>query len=61
MARQLFLLGKNDLLKAASESRNGRRLLVNPDLRDDVALCLQRDIYNFAAALQSDGKIRIVK
>ncbi len=59
MARQLFQLARNDLLKAASGSRNGRRLLSKTDLRDDVPFCLQRDCFNFAAALQPDGNIRV--
>jgi 2-phosphosulfolactate phosphatase len=57
MARKLFQSAAGDLLKAASESRNGRRLLANADLRDDVAFCMQRDVWNFTAALQKDGRI----
>jgi 2-phosphosulfolactate phosphatase len=57
MARQLYLLGKNDLLAAVSNSRNGRRLLSVPDLRDDVAYCVQRDIFSLVAELGNDGTI----
>jgi 2-phosphosulfolactate phosphatase len=57
IARKIFQPAENDLLKAASESRNGRRLLGNPDLRDDVAFCLQRNIFQFAASLRKDGKV----
>ena len=31
-----------------------------PELRDDVAFCLQRDILEFAASLEEDGTIRRV-
>ena len=58
MARQIFIRGQNDLLKAASEARNGKRLRANPDLQDDVAFCMQRDTCNFAAALEADGAVR---
>lgn len=58
MARELFLSAQTDLPAAASRSRNGRRLLGIPELRDDVAFCLQRDTCNFAASVQSGGKIR---
>jgi phosphosulfolactate phosphohydrolase-like enzyme len=56
MARQLFQFAKNDLLQAAAQSRNGQRLLARPELKDDVAFCLQRDIFDFVAAMR-DGKI----
>jgi 2-phosphosulfolactate phosphatase len=58
MARHLFASAKTDLPQAASQSRNGRRLLKNPELRDDVAFCLQRDLHQFAAGLQSDGRVK---
>jgi phosphosulfolactate phosphohydrolase-like enzyme len=38
-------------------SQNARRLMSNPELRDDVPLCLQRDTVNFIAELK-DGQIR---
>lgn len=59
IARKIFQSGESDLLKAASEARNGRKLLSHPDLRDDVPFCLQRDNCNFAAALQTDGRVII--
>ena len=58
MSRQLFQLAQNNLLNAAQQSRNGRRLFSRPELREDVAFCLQRDIYNFVAMMQPDGIIR---
>ncbi len=61
MARQLFQLAQADLPKAAGASRNGRRLLSQPELTADVAFCLQRDVFDFAAALQSGGRIEVVR
>ena len=40
-------------------SENARRLLAIPELRDDVAFCLQQDIFDLVAALGRDGNIRI--
>ncbi len=39
-------------------SLNARRLLANPDLAPDVALCLQRDTIELNAALMRDGSVR---
>lgn len=60
MARQLYILAREDMEKAILLSQNARRLLANPDLRDDVPLCLQRDTVGFLAEMV-DGKIRRVK
>ena len=56
MAHQTFQLARGNLLAGASQSRNARRLLANPKLKDDVAFCLQRDIFDFVAVMR-DGKI----
>ncbi|MGC3958174.1 MAG: 2-phosphosulfolactate phosphatase [Verrucomicrobiota bacterium] len=60
-AAKLALLAYRDaapqLTAAIGNSQNGARLLANPDLRDDVAFCLQRDVYPLVAALGRDGKI----
>jgi len=58
IARQLFRREQNDLTAAMSRSRNGRRLLGNPDLSADVAFCLQRDQFNLVAELGTDGGVR---
>jgi phosphosulfolactate phosphohydrolase-like enzyme len=42
------------------DSENARRLLANPDLRDDVALCLQRDTCWLVARMKTDGVIQCV-
>lgn len=60
IARQLFDVFGADLGGIARLSRNGRRLLSLPELRDDVAFCLQRDRFDLVAALQRDGTVRRV-
>lgn len=57
MARQIYLSSQADLISAMRFSRNGRRLMQNPDLSGDVQFCLQRDTLNFVAEMQ-DGLIR---
>jgi phosphosulfolactate phosphohydrolase-like enzyme len=59
MARRLFRLEQDDLLAAIAQSRNGRRLMSNPDLRDDVPFCVQRDLFGLAAEMGKDGLVRI--
>ncbi|HHY87289.1 MAG TPA: 2-phosphosulfolactate phosphatase [Verrucomicrobia bacterium] len=61
IALDAYAAAEGDLLRAASRSRNGRRLLANPDLREDVAFCLQRDVFDFAAALDAEGVVRRVR
>jgi len=61
MARELYRMARSNLLAAASRSRNGRRLLGVPELRDDVPFCLQRDAFDFAAALREDGTLEVVR
>ena len=56
-ARSLFLLEQVGLLAALSSSRNGRRLLGQSGLRDDVAFCSQRDCFPLVAKLQRDGAV----
>jgi 2-phosphosulfolactate phosphatase len=58
MAHEIYKAAQTSLLETASQSRNGRRLLSIPELRDDVAFSLQRDIYNLSAELKADGKVR---
>jgi 2-phosphosulfolactate phosphatase len=58
MARELYVVAEKDVLAAASKSRNGMRLSGMPELRDDVAFCVQRDVFGFAAELGKDGRIR---
>jgi 2-phosphosulfolactate phosphatase len=60
LARRLFALEAPDLAAAFRRSRNGRRLLTIEELRDDVAFCAQRDCVNLAAAMDRDGKVRVL-
>ena len=60
MALNLFRIAEKNLLTEASKSRNGARLSAIPELRDDVPFCVQRDVFNFIAALNGDGKITII-
>jgi len=58
IARRIYPLLQFNLLDAMKSSRNGRRLLGNPDLRDDVWLCVQRETVSFVAALFPGGTVR---
>ena len=58
IARRIYPLMQFNLLDAMKHSRNGRRLLSNPDMRDDVWLCLQRETAPFVAALMPGGTVR---
>jgi 2-phosphosulfolactate phosphatase len=58
IARRLYPLMQYDLLGAMKHSRNGRRLLANPELRSDVWYCVQRETLPFIAELQADGSVR---
>ena len=58
IARRLFRLEQNDLLAAVAQSRNGRRLMAQPDLREDVAFCVQRDLLGLVAEMGKDGLVR---
>lgn len=59
MVRRLFQAAKTDLPGAAMTSRNARRLLGNPDLKDDVAFCLSQDRFDITPALDAEGKARM--
>lgn len=58
LARRIYPLMQNDLVDAMKSSRNGRRLLAIPELRDDVRLCMQRETIPFAATLMPGGAVR---
>jgi 2-phosphosulfolactate phosphatase len=58
VARRIFRETQKDLLDAIRHARNGQRLLENPDLRDDVAFCLQRDCFDLVGLMGRDGIIR---
>jgi 2-phosphosulfolactate phosphatase len=55
IAREIYRVGATDLAAALQQhSRNARRLLARPELRDDVPFALQRDTVSFVAELK-DG------
>jgi 2-phosphosulfolactate phosphatase len=58
LARKLWRQEKSNLLAAVSESRNARRLLAMPELRDDVAWCFQRDVFPIVAQLHPDCLVK---
>jgi 2-phosphosulfolactate phosphatase len=58
IARQSYLQMEPDLAAAIGRSKNGRRLLALPELRDDVAFCARRDVFNLVAAMAADGSLR---
>jgi 2-phosphosulfolactate phosphatase len=58
MALKLFQPVRDNLLTAAADSRNGRRLLANRNLSDDVAFCTRCDVFTFAARLDPEGRIK---
>lgn len=60
LARETYQRGAADLLNAVTAANNARRLLALPDLRDDVAVCLQRDTADVLAELGADGAVRLV-
>jgi len=49
---------KSNLSAAIARSQNGRRLLAIPELCEDVAFCLQRDIFPLVAKMEAHGAIR---
>lgn len=57
MARLLYQDSATDLMRAMQHARNGRRLLENPELRDDVAFCMRVNAMNVAAVLQKNGAL----
>jgi len=57
IARRIYPLMQMDLIGAMNHSRNGRRLLSNAALRNDVWFCLQRETLNFLAECK-DGTVQ---
>lgn len=58
VARQLYQQHAKDLPAAIKYSRNGRRLVTFPELRGDLAWCLQRNVFPVVARMEKDGKIK---
>jgi len=59
IARKLFRQERQDLLAAVSQSRNGRRLLSIPELREDVRFCVQRDVLSTVPEMDKDGQVML--
>jgi phosphosulfolactate phosphohydrolase-like enzyme len=57
MAMNLFLEVR-DLNLAMSQSRNGRRLMSRPELKDDVVYCAKQNIFDLVARMGKDGWVR---
>jgi len=60
VALSAFTQAKPDLDRILRGSVNARRLLSIPELHDDVAFCLQRDVVDAPAALGRDGAMRLI-
>ena len=59
IARETYLSAQRDPASALQHSRNARRLLANPELRDDVAFCWQRDVLDVIAELRNGAVERL--
>ena len=58
VAGAAWQMARDDLPAALARARNGRRLLSQPELRDDVAFCAQRDTLPFVAMMDAVGCVR---
>lgn len=58
IARQTYRQAGNDWVAVFSGSKNARRLLAIPELREDVAFCRQNDIFDLVAEMKTDGALR---
>lgn len=59
VALAAFQQARGDFAGAASRSENARHLLEIPELREDVAFCLRRDVYNLVAGIKG-GEMRVL-
>lgn len=57
-AMRAYREARLDLFGAISRSQNGRRLMANAQLRDDVEFCLRRDVCELVALFGADGVVR---
>ena len=55
IAHKLFRYHKEDLLSGVSRSRNARRLLAHPELKEDVSFCVQRDVLTTVPEMNTNG------
>lgn len=57
-AARVYREARLDLFGAISRSQNGRRLMANAELRDDVQFCLRPNACELVALLGADGVVR---
>lgn len=61
IAVRLFQMERKDLKGALGQSRNGRRLLANPELREDIEICARLDSLPTVVRMRrEDGTMRQV-
>src|SRR5205814_7703453 len=58
IARRIYPLMQSNLLDAMKQSRNGRRLLAMPGLREDVWFSVQRETVAFTAQMRQADAVR---
>ncbi len=58
IARRIYPLMQSNLLDAMKQSRNGRRLLAMPGLREDVWFSVQRETVSFTTQMSKEGAVR---
>ena len=58
IARRAFAQSETELAAAIAGSQNGRRLRAIPELREDVAFCAQRDVFDLVALLHDGDRLR---
>ncbi len=58
MALRVYRHAQSDLPGAVQAAQNARRLMANPQLRDDVEFCLRKDTHPVAALMGANGIIR---
>ena len=60
LAWRAYRQAEPELADIMSHTDNGRRLMAIPELREDVAFCAQRDVFDLVAG-QKDGKLISLK
>lgn len=58
VARRIFRQERQSLLKAIGSSRNGRRLLSMPELKDDVGFCARLNVFPLVVEMDEQGGVR---
>jgi 2-phosphosulfolactate phosphatase len=58
IALNAWARAKSNLAEIVSGSENAQRLLAIPELHEDVVFCLQRDIFQIVAKMETDGVVR---